>query len=172
MKNVALSLTILWSFASIACGETFSLDKGSITFEAPEGFKPLTEKLIKTKYPSSRAPKFVVGNESAATTIAYDLKPHKIPKDKLEEARASFTKLFPRIVPGLKWVKNETKELSGTKWGYLEFTSTAVDTDVHNIMLFTGYKGQMLVFNFNSTKEQFKDNEAALRKSIQTIKIK
>jgi len=51
-------------------------------------------------------------------------------------------------------------------------TTNAVDTDIYNIMLFTCYKGKMLIFNFNSTREEFKKYEKDLRKSIRTIKIK
>ena len=172
MKQIITTFTILLSLASLVCGDTISLDNGHITFEAPDGFKPVPEEIIRIKYPSSRAPTFVIGNKSAATTVAYDLKPHNITQDKIDEARAAFTKLFPRMIPGLKWRENKTIELSGRKWGYLEMTSTAIDTDIYNIMLFTGYKGQMLVFNFNSTKEEFRKYERALRKSIKTIRIK
>ncbi len=172
MKKLITTFTILLSLASIVCGETISLDNGHIIFESPDGFKPVPEEVVKLKYPSSRAPKYVIGNKSAATTIAYDLKPHDIPQDKIDEARVAFSQMFPRMIPGLKWKENKTIELSGRKWGYLEMTSTAIDTDIYNIMLFTGYKGQMLMFNFNSTKEEFKKNEMVLRKSINTIKIK
>ena len=168
----SITLTILLSLASLVFGETVSLDNGHIKFEAPDGFKPVPEEVIKLKYPSSRAPQYVIGNKSAATTIAYDLKPHNIPQDKIDEARVAFTQMFPRMIPGLKWKENKTMEFSGRKWGYFEMTSTAIDTDIYNIMLFTGYKDQMLVFNFNSTKEEFEKYERALKKSIKSIKIK
>ncbi len=117
MKKVIITFTILLSLASLVCGETISLDNGHITFEAPDGFKPVPEEIIRTKYPSSRAPKYVIGNKSAATTIAYDLKPHDIPQDKIDEVRAAFTPIFPRMIPGLKWKENKTIELSVSKWG-------------------------------------------------------
>ncbi len=172
MKKVIATLSILLFLVPLVFGETVSLDNGHITFEAPDGFETVPEEVLKLKYPSSRAPKYVIGNKSAATTIAYDLKPNDIPQDQIDEVRAAFTQLFPRMIPNLEWIENKTIELSGRKWVYFEMTSTAIDTDIYNIMLFTGYKGQMLVFNFNSTKEEFKKYESALRKSISTIKIK
>lgn len=158
-------------FLSPAWGKTIFLDNNQISFEAPDDFAPLTEDVKKLKYPSSRAPKYVIGNRTAATTIAYDLKPHHIPQDKIDEVRHAFAQMFPRMIPNLKWVENKTIELSGRKWGYMEMTSSAIDTDIYNLMIFTGYKGQMLMFNFNSTKEEFKKYEKVLRESIKTIQI-
>ena len=172
MKKAITSIIVFLSLASFVFGETISFENGHITFEAPDGFKSVPEEIIKIKYPRSGAPRYVIGNKSAETTIAYDLKPHDIPQDKIDEVRAAFTEMFPRMIPGLQWKENKTITLSGRKWGYLEMTSYAIDTDIYNIMLFTGYKGQMLLFNFNSTKEEFKKYEKALRKSIRTIKIK
>ncbi|CAA6677571.1 Unannotated [Lentimonas sp. CC4] len=51
-------------------------------------------------------------------------------------------------------------------------TSNAVDADIYNIMLITGLNGQMLAFNFNSTKSDFPKYENSLRESIKSIKLK
>ena len=165
-------MIVLLVVVSSASAKTISLDNGNITFEVPDEFKPVPQKILDIKYPSKRAPRYVIGNESAATTIAYDLKPNSMPQDKINEAREAFSQMFPRIIPGLEWKENKVIQLSGRKWGYLEMTSTAIDTDIYNIMLFTGYNGQMLIFNFNSTKEQFGKYEDALRKSLLSIKVK
>ncbi len=142
-----------------------------VTFEAPEGFKPLSKEIIATKWPTNRAPAFAVGTPSGATTVAYDLKPNGIPQEALPEVQKSFTELFERMIPGIAWKKNEIIEHSGQKWLLMEMTSNAVDTDIHNIMLMTGYKGKMLVFNFNSTKEDYLKYEDALRKSLNSVKL-
>lgn len=172
IRQARHELKRLMPIASSGHGETISLDKDHITFEVPEGFKPLPEEIIKIKYPSSNAPKYVFGNESTGTTIAYDVKPNDISQVKIDEVRAGFTEIFPKRIPGLKWKENKIIELSGRKWVYLELTSTAQDTDIYNIMLVTGYNDQTLFFNFNSTKEEFKKYEKALRESIKSIKIK
>lgn len=154
-----------------ASAEILTLDNGGVSFDVPDGFKPLSTELIATKFPRARPPRYVVGNESAATTIAYDLKPHRIPMNKIDEFREAFTKVFPRMIPGLEWKKNEIVMLGGREWALFEMTSFALNVDIYNIMLFTGYKGQMLLFNFNSTKEEFPVYEAALRQSMRSIQV-
>jgi hypothetical protein len=49
-------------------------------------------------------------------------------------------------------------------------TSEAKDTDIHNIMLMTPQQSGFLVFNFNSTREEFPAVEAELRKAIESIR--
>lgn len=172
MRKAETLLIIFLFTTSLISAKEVSIDGGRITFDAPDEFKPLPQKIIDIKYPSSRAPKYVIGNQSGATTIAYDLKQNVIPPEQLEEVRQAFTKMFPRLIPGLEWKENKIIELAGRKWGYMEMTSHAIDTDIYNIMIFTGYNDQMLLFNFNSTKEEFKEYESKLRASLKSIKIK
>ncbi|MGH1350572.1 MAG: hypothetical protein ACRBBN_07170 [Methyloligellaceae bacterium] len=171
MKTV-LSAVVLLLFAGIACqAEPIQIEKTGITFEAPKGFKPLSKSIMALKWRRGNPPKFAVGNEKATTTVAYDLKPHAIPQDKMDEIKTSFTKLFGRLIPGIKWIEQKVIEKEGQKWLFLELTSNAVDTDIHNIMLITGYKDKMLIFNFNSTKQDFPVYEKELRKSISSIRL-
>lgn len=170
----AVTLLCLFALLSLTPGHSadpIKVGDTEVTFEPPAGFKPLSKEIIAAKWPTNRAPAFVVGNESASTTVAYDLKPHLLPQDKLEEAKAAFTQLFDRIIPGIEWKKNEIIEHAGQKWISMEMTSNAIDTDVHNIMLVTGYKDRMLVFNFNSTKKDFPKFEDSLRESLKSIKL-
>lgn len=171
MKCLLFCCVCLVVASAGAVAETLTLDNGGISFEAPDGFKPLNKPLVVSKYPRGQPPRYVIGNETATTTIAYDLKPHEIPMDKIDEFREAFTKVLPRMIPGLEWKRNETVTLSGRKWALFEMTSFALDVDIYNIMLFTGYKGQMLLFNFNSTKNEFPAYEAALRQSLQSIQV-
>jgi len=170
--KIILAITIaIFGLPFVSSAETVTIPGTSISFDAPSEFKPLPKEIIDIKYPSSRSPRYVAGNESASTTIAYDLKPHNIPKDKLKEVQESFTSLFSRMIPGIQWKKNEIIRKDGTDWIYMEMTSNAIDTEIYNMMLVTGYENQMLVFNFNSTKKDFPKYEAQLRKSIESISL-
>lgn len=170
MKKIILLLALCLSF-KIACADTLKVGDTDITFSPPRGFDKVSQDIINAKWRNRDAPQFVVGNEQATTTIAYDLKPHKLPQDKLSEVQASFKALFDRVIPGIRWVKNEIRELAGQKWVFFELMSNAADTDIHNMMLVTGYQDRMLIFNFNSTKSDFPKYEKELRQSIETIKI-
>lgn len=169
--KIPLLIAVLFTLAPLLSAESIKVADTEVTFEAPEDFKPLSKEIIATKWPTNQAPAYAIGTPSGATTVAYDLKPHNIPQEALPEVQKSFTELFERIIPGIAWKKNEIIEHSGQKWLLMEITSNAVDTDIYNIMLMTGYQGKMLVFNFNSTKEDFPKYEAALRKSLKSVKL-
>ncbi|MEF8697876.1 MAG: hypothetical protein V5B32_10475 [Candidatus Accumulibacter sp. UW26] len=151
---------------------TFSLPEAGVSFQAPDGFTKLSAQEIAIKYPASPAPSFVVGDHRRTTSIAFDLKPNALPADRLPEAKAAFESFFDRRIPRVEWKQKKLIELQGQQWIYLEMTSRAVDTDIHNIMLVTPRYGKMLMFNFNSTREEFPHMETALRKSIQSISLR
>jgi hypothetical protein len=156
--------------------ETVSFD--GVSFDAPEGFRPLTREEIAIKYPRAGAPDFVLGNIDpkgnidATTSIAYGFREIPIREDQLDDAKNDIEKTFEKMIPGLQWNERKLIEINDKRWIYLELSSAAIGTDIHNIILATSYQGKLLVFNFNSTKEEFPSVEAALRKSIASITLK
>lgn len=165
------TITALFALSSILLAEPINVAETEVSFDPPKGFNPLSKEIIALKWPTNQAPTYVVGTPTGSTTVAYDLKPHNIPQEELPEVQKYFTQLFKRMIPGIAWKKNEIIEHSGQKWLMMELTSNAVDTDIYNIMLITGFEEKMLIFNFNSTKEDFPKYEAALRESLKSIKL-
>ena len=172
ISGVLASLLIIGASGTGAIADEVAIPGTTVSFIPPEGFTPLTPNEIKNKYPSGRAPQFVLGNERRGTTVAYDLKPHAISPDQLEEVKDRLEKTFPRAIPGLVWKERKIIDLNGRPWVLLEMTSTTIETDIYNIILATSYDNKLLLFNFNSTKEDFPRMERVLRKSISTLSIK
>lgn len=170
MKQI-LTLAGVLCLALLVRAEVFSIPDIGVRFDAPPTFTRVTPQEISTKFPSDRPPAFVVGNESRTTTIAYDWKADQIQPDKLNDAVASLTTAFERVVPGLEWINRKIIKIHGQKWIYLEMTSKADETLIHNMMLMTPLKGKMLMFNFNSTQNEFSTIETELRKSVASITI-
>ncbi len=171
MKSWFLAL-VIGAFTAHTSAKTFSIPDVGVSFEAPEGYTKLDATEIANKYPSNRGPAFVVGNERRTTSIAYDLKPNGFLADKISEVKEFFEKTFDRIIPGIEWKQKKLVDMLGQQWIYLEMSSRAIDTDIHNIMLITPLQGKMLIFNFNSTKAEFPKVEAELRASINSIAFK
>ena len=74
-------------------------------------------------------------------------------------------------LPGLHWIDRKFVVMDGHRWFFMELTSKATDTDIHNIVLLTPYDGKALLFNFNSTRAEFPTVEKQLRTSIQSIRL-
>ncbi len=171
LQLAVLLVSLLFLAAFPAQAKTITVEFGRIAFDVPDGFEPLTGRISESEAPSSRHPRYAVGTNNAASTIAYDIKDSSLPADQLDDVRKAFAQTFTQTVPGIEWKENKLIELGGKEWFYFEFKSHAIDTDINNIMLTTSFDGKMLVFNFNSTVEDFKVREPALRASVQSIRV-
>jgi len=164
-----VTFCILLLTAQFAAGDPIVVPGTSVSFAPPDGFTALTQQELDLKFPSKNAPAQAVGNERRTTTIAYELKTVALPPDQLSSAFEAMIDTLSRIIPGHLWVEKKLTLIAGTEWAYLEFKSNAIDTQIHNIILFASWRGQMLIFNFNTTAADFQALEPALRASIQSL---
>lgn len=167
IQSVLVCVTLL---SSLIFAGTVTVEGTTVTFEAPEGFEPLSEEVIAYKWPSNRAPNYAIGNESASTTIAYDYKTD-VTGAKLTDLKEQFTYSFDRMILGIEWIENDIITLDGKEWIMFEMTSNAIDTDIHNLLLVTILDDKLLMFNFNSVKSEFSKYEEAFRESIESIRF-
>ena len=167
-----LACALAFSVQAALAGETINIPDSTVTFEAPTSFTPLTPEEIAAKYLRARPPKYVIGNARRTTSIGYDILPRPIKDAELEQGLDIFGTFMGRAIANLVWKRKEIVEMQGQRWIWLEMTSSAIDTDIYNIMLITPFDGRMVIFNFNSTKEEFAQNEAALRASVASIRLK
>lgn len=170
-KFLFITLTIFVFSYQYAFSKEIEILNTGITFDAPDGFTEIPEEIKNIKWNSLNAPRFAIGNELAGTSIAYDIKPNNISNVPLLEVMNYISSTYERVIPGVDWLKRELVDISGQQWIFMEMTTNALDTDIHNIMLITSYNKEMLMFNFNSTKEEFLIYESELRESIKTIKL-
>lgn len=159
------------SASASASAETIAVPGNAISFDAPAGFTELTKDQIAQKWVRGIPPSFVVGNAKRTTTIAYNISNQPVRDGELEVKLQAFEKLFDRAIPGILWKKKEIMAIGGRQWIHLEMTSSAIDTDIYNILLATPYEGKLVLFNFNSTKEDFPRLEASLRKAIGSLVV-
>lgn len=170
LKALSIGLAVL-AVSTAVQAETITLDGTSMSFAPPNGFEPVPQHIIDLKWSGENAPRFVVGNKGATTTVAYDVKPYDIREFDMDELLAVFEEGFEASVPGVAWIQKEVVTFKGQEWLFLEMTSTAIDTDIHNIILVTSHGTQMVIFNFNSTRKEFSLYEQSLRTSIESISI-
>jgi hypothetical protein len=162
-------LTLLLPTSAIA--QRLYIAGTTVSFEPPAEFTALTAAEVGLKYPPKNAPDFVVGNARRTTSIAFELKSIPFADSQLAQELDTLVTALQNNVRGIKWIDKKFISLDGQRWIYLEMTSSAVDTDIHNIMLITPFGGKTLLFNFNSTREEFPIFEKRLRLSLQSIRL-
>jgi hypothetical protein len=144
---------------------------GKVSFVPPAGFRPMTEEMIKFKFPRGNPPQHVYANEKMNVSVAISFSPQVLSPRQLAELKSAMEQTLPRLVPGLAWLAREIVEINGTKWVHFELTSHAIDTDIHNHMYMTSFDGKMLGFNFNSTIAQYEKHKEELARSRESIRI-
>lgn len=171
MWQLALALTLLMSFPAFA-GEPLSLYDGQVAFVLPEGFTRMTDEMADKKYPRGNRPKYIYADAKTTTSVAVELaKDAQVAPEQLGDFRAFMENTFSRMVPGARWLKKDYLTIANTKWARLELMGNAIDTEIHNIVLITVLDKKPLIFNFNSTQEEFPKLEKELLKSIGSIRV-
>ena len=149
------------------------MDSGNITFDVPDDFTPLTPDEIDLKFPHRNGPIEAIGNAKRGVTVSYAITQTRLQPDQLPDLEAAMETNLPKLAPGLQWIKKDTETINGTPWAYFEFiTQTPEGGLIHNMELFTSYRGLLVILNFNSTSKLFADYETGLRAAVQSIKIK
>ncbi len=172
MRKAVLFILLLIAIVAPAFAGRMTITNSSASFEPPKGFTQLAQQEIDIKYPTKNPPKFAVGNERRTTTIAYDVRNIPLTDEELPKTLVLLERQMQSALPGSVWIDRKLVKMRGQRWIYLEMTSKAVDTSIHNIMLMTPLDGKMLIINFNSTIEEFPRLEKSLRKSLKSIKLK
>lgn len=150
-----------------------SLVQGRIKFSIPSAYHAMSQSEIARKFPTARPPKYAWANDKRATvTIAVTQAAAKLPPSRLGEFKTFMEKMLSQSQRGIKWIKREIVVINGTRWVHFEFTSQAIDTRIHNDMLFTSFRNDMLGFNFNSTVAQWKKAQPQLKRCRASIVLK
>lgn len=171
MWRLVLTLTFLMGFPAFA-GEPLSLYDGHVAFVLPEGFTRMSDEIADKKYPRGSRPTYIYADAKTTTSIAVAVAEGQVAPAQLGEFKALMEHTYTRMIPGARWLKKDYLTIANTKWARLEFMANATDTDIHNIVLITVLDGKPLMFNFNSTKEEFSRLEKAILRSIDSIRVK
>ncbi len=173
MKQIVKKLlaALLISASSTLWAGEVHIPGSTVSFIAPDVFRPLSQQLINRLWLKHDAPDWAVGTPSGATSISYSLENKNIRQYKMKELRRRFVSDFNRALPGIQWIDSAIIRLDGQQWVYLEMTSPAIDNGIHNIMLITPYQNKMLIFNFNSTPQEIEQYKALFAHTMASIKL-
>ena len=173
LREVILILFMAILSSSLVNAAELIIPHTNFSLSVPDSFTELSEADIESKWGAHNPnrPKWAVGNEYMGTTISYSINPFNISAEPLPEVLAVMQENMSRVVPGIKWVSYDVRNIGNKDWAYLEFTSFAIDQDIHNIMLIRPSGDVMVILNFNSVTRDFDSYEEEIRASIDSIKL-
>lgn len=149
-----------------------ALYDGMVSFVPPAEFSRMSEEFVAAKFPDAKEPGIVYGNTRTTVSIAITSPPQRMLRpEQLPEFKSFMESFIDRQKKGVQWLRKEFVEVNGQRWIHFEFISQAIDTKIHNHMYLTSMDERMLMFNFNSTVEEYERHKDALEKSKDSIRI-
>lgn len=149
-----------------------TLYDGMVSFEPPPEFSRLSEEIVSAKFPEARGPGIVYGNSRTTVSIAVTYPPERMLRpEQLPDFKSFMETFLEKQKKGMQWLKKEFVEINGQRWIHFELISQAVDTKIHNHLYLTSMDERLLLFNFNSTVEEYDRYKDDLERSKNSIQI-
>jgi hypothetical protein len=148
---LALPTLVFAQTAKILLEEKRLLDE-KLLVSIPQSFGPMSEEMLRLKYPSERRPTLVFTNQSGSVNVAINHTANRITLEQLPELKNQMETMFKNLYPSATWFRNEMVEINGRRYFLLDLRTPAVDTEVRNIMAGTSLEDRFLIITFNATK--------------------
>ena len=168
---VLLSVQSSAQSAEVRLRERALLD-GAVTLLIPESFGPMSEELLRLKYPSDRRPTQVFSNERGSVNLAANLTTNLVRPDQIAELHKAMEATFKNLYPSATWYRSDVIIQDGRRYFVLELMTPAIDTQIRNIMYGTSFRGRLLMFSFNVTRELEKGWLEAGRTMLSSVRVK
>jgi hypothetical protein len=145
---------------------------GAVTLLIPESFGPMSEELLRLKYPSERRPTVVFSNERGSVNLATNLTANLVRPEQIAELHKAMEATFKNLYPSATWYRSEIITQDGRRYFVLDLLTPAVDTQIRNVMYGTSFRGRLLLFSFNVTRELEKSWLEIGRTMLSSVRIK
>lgn len=152
---VLIAATMLAAFA-IELEKTTLLD-GKLEILMPKGWKPMSEEMVKIKYPGARPPKLVYSDNTGGISLALNHTESKATADNLEKYKEVLKGSLENAYPDATWEETGIKEVNGKKVGFFKVITDTPKDKIYNYMLFTDLDGKLLICSFNCTEKKMKE---------------
>ncbi|HKG05648.1 MAG TPA: hypothetical protein VKB19_04285 [Pedobacter sp.] len=137
----------------------------------PEDFVPMDKSTLDIKYPrAGNRPTLVYTNKNASVNIAFNLTAQPLDQTQLPQLQKQLTTQISSI-PGSQLLKNEIKELNGSKVTLIEFMSQAINSKIYNIMFVTVVGGKAMIGSFNCTEKEVPEWKPVSKQIVESIKL-
>lgn len=138
----------------------------------PRGWKPMSEELIKIKYPGARPPKLVYSDNTGAISIAFNHTDSKASAETLEKYRDVLKESLEKAYPDAVWEESGIREINGKKIGFFKVITDTPADKIFNYMLFTDLDGKLLICSFNCVEKKLKEWRPVAEEMMGSIKFR
>ena len=128
----------------------YNFEDGRFFLKLPKSFTNMPEELLQAKYPANNLPTYAFSNENGTISVAINVSNASMKNEQI----GNYLKTMEQELSATSSIlETKTTELDGRQIGQIIFISPAVDTDIYNHMVIFSDQDQLVVVNFNCTKE-------------------
>lgn len=135
----------------------------------PNYFEKMPEILAKIKYPYEARPEYIYSNPSHSMSLTFKLFDTEVNEEDLPNIRDSFKNTMLMIDKSNEDLGEDIIEMSDLKLPYFEIKTSAIDSDIYNLMFLTIVKGKLVMGSFNCPVSDKDDWQKPAKAMIKTI---
>ncbi len=122
----------------------------------PVAFQDMTLEEARKKYPSEQRPQIIKTNKSGSVNFAFNLLEQKLEEKQMEAVLQDFLRVMKRLHPTSICLNLESGRKNEWYMPYasMEFTSTAINENLYNMIVISPIGEELLMMLFNCPFEQ------------------
>ena len=152
--------------------EKLSLIDNKIEILVPKGWKPMSEDLIKIKYPGARPPKLVYSDVTGGISMAFNHTESKATQAELETYKGMLKGVMNNAYPDAEWLEDGMKEINGKKVGYYKVITNTPSGKIFNQIFFTDLEEKLLLCSFNCVESKMEKWKPTADEIMNSLTIK
>jgi len=152
--------------------EKRTLLDNKIEILVPKDWKPMSEELIKIKYPGAKPPTYVLSDVSGGISLAFNHIDSRATQEHIETYKGYLKKSLEDAFEDEEWIEDGIKEINGKKVGFFKLITNTASGKIYNQMFFTDLDGKLLIISFNVVENKMKDWKAAADEIMNSLTIK
>lgn len=143
----------------------------AVSMMVPEDFEQMAQDMARVKYPSEQRPETILTDGTGTVNLMFQYMDGETDNESIESFRNQIFGMMKRVNPGIKERETGSIDVKGKNIAYVEFSNTAMDGKLYNLMFYMEVKGQPLMGNFNCRTKEMKYWRASAFEMINSIEM-
>ena len=142
-----------------------------VAMMVPMEFREMEQDKAKIKYPMERRPETILTDYTGTVNILFSDLGEPMKNGDAETIRDGMLKIMRRVNPGIRPLSTGLEEVSGKNIAYAEFSNTAIDGKIYNLMFFLEVAEKATMISFNCLTKSMKYWKKPAFEMMQSVKI-
>ena len=151
--------------------ERKSILNDRISILMPEAFDIMPKEMAEIKYPSMNRADEIYTNEETTINLSVSHKNDAAANEDISEVKDALQEVVMRLYPASSVIDSETIDASGVNIAYFDFSSTAIDMDIYNVIFFLSLDDRLVLGSFNCPWENMDEWKPVVLQMLGSVEV-